>query len=224
MKTFIISTEGQSEERFVKEALRPFLNRFVHVEAINLGTGRGRNGGWHSFEQLKNEINTLLYDPVYKNKNRNALITTMYDFSDIRNDFPDFLKITSNPDKYEAVALAESVLQGQFPKDRFVPYFQLHQFESLIFTNPEVLLYEYPDEQDGIVELVKQKDSYENENPELINSTNKPSYRIETAIGRPAGSFKGTTIGDLTAQIGVLALRQACRHFNDWLTKLETLA
>ena len=195
MRTLIISTEGTSEEQFVKEALRPYLNEIFYAEAINLGTGRGRNGGWNTFGQIESEINTLLHNPYYIKKYRNALVTTMYDFSDIRDDFPDYQKIILEHDKYVSVGYAESVLQGRFPKDKFVPYFQLHQFESLVFSDPAILLYEYPDKQAAVTELKRQRSNCKDGNPELINSTDKPSYRIAKAINRNTGAFKGNTIG-----------------------------
>lgn len=220
MKTLVVSTEGQSEDAFVKTALQPHLQAYgVYAKSILVGTGRGRTGGWNKFGDLIKGVQEVLHSPA----SRNAFVTTMYDFSDITQGFPDYESIVAQADKYLAVAQAELVLQSNFPKDRFIPYFQLHQFESLIFTSPQILLQEFPEAQFAISILENQKQDYNN-NSELVNSINKPSYRIAEALGVDDGSFKGLVIGNLAAQIGIPFLRQHCRHFNEWLTKLETLA
>ena len=64
----------------------------------------------------------------------------------------------------------------------------------------------------------------EYENPELIDNgpETAPSKRIISIYPR-YGDNK-PTIGSMIAQeIGIDELKKACRHFNDWVTKLERL-
>lgn len=191
MKTLIISTEGQSEDAFVKAALQPYLQNFgLHAKSIILGTGRGRNGGWVKFGDLEKEIREVLHSPA----NRNAFITTMYDFADIKEGFPDYQKIISEPNKYLAIAHAESVLSGNFSQSKFIAYFQMHQFETLVFSQPDVLLQEFPGSEKAIAELKWQCSNYKDENPELINSANKPSYRIANTLAVKTGTLKGALL------------------------------
>lgn len=219
MRTLIISTEGQSEDAFVKAILHPHLLGYgIFAKSIIVGVGRGRTGGWNKFGDLEKGIKEVLHSPAH----RNAFVTTMFDFSDIRNSFPDYESIAAQQDKYTAVAQAELQLANRFPQ-RFISYFQLHQFESLIFSQPKILLQEFPNSYTAISTLENECQECGN-NPELINSTNKPSYRIANALEVEEGAFKGIVIGNLTAQIGILTLRKACRHFNEWITKLEKLA
>jgi hypothetical protein len=59
-------------------------------------------------------------------------------------------------------------------------------------------------------------------NPELINNgeTTSPSKRILQCIPEYAKPVDGIAI---TQKIGLDVLRQKCRHFNEWIGKLEGL-
>ena len=61
--------------------------------------------------------------------------------------------------------------------------------------------------------------------PELIDDgkSTAPSKRIIKEI--PAYEKRKSSVGPLvTARIGLLRLRQACPHFDEWLKKLEALS
>lgn len=64
---------------------------------------------------------------------------------------------------------------------RFIPYIQLHEFETLIFSDPQMLNREYLEHDIPIENL---KAMAEGQNPELINdgSTTAPSKRIIAEI------------------------------------------
>ncbi len=62
------------------------------------------------------------------------------------------------------------------------------------------------------------------QSPEEIDDSpiTAPSKRIEHIIpGKYQKSFHGPLIA---TRIGITAMRDACPHFNGWLTKLELLA
>jgi len=214
MKTLIISTEGQT-------ALQPHLANFgLYAKPIILGNARRKGtGGWNKMGQFIAEIKLLLNNPA----ERNSYVTTMFDFADIRDDFSDYQNMVNEPDKYIAVTRAESVLKASVPNERFIPYFQLPQFETFVFTKPEVLLHEFPEGDSAIKELEHQRADYKDGNQELINSTNKPSNRIAEALIVSPVSFKGKPIANITADIELPFLRASCKHFNVWLSTLELL-
>lgn len=138
------------------------------------------------------------------------------------DDFPGYQDALLLQDPYEKVAKIEEEFAADIPDSRFIPYIQLHEFETLLFVEPEKFGIEYIDETKK-----ERLRAVANEfgNPELINQgpETAPSRRIIKVFfdyenNKPA-------IGSMVAhEIGVDVLRRACRHFNEWLTKLERLA
>ncbi len=61
-----------------------------------------------------------------------------------------------------------------------------------------------------------------NNNPELINDKRdtSPSHRILSLIPEYQKVSSGSLLADL---ISIDILRAKCKHFNDWLTKLESI-
>jgi len=103
---------------------------------------------------------------------------------------------------------------------RFVPYIQLHEFEALLFCGPKELsnVLQAPTLEPTLREIVEQAGE-----PEAIDDdpSTTPSKRISSLAPR----FQKTLHGATTAQrIGLERLRAGCRHFAEWLVKLETLA
>ncbi len=105
---------------------------------------------------------------------------------------------------------------------RFIPYFQLHEFESLIFAYPRNLEFEYLNHENAILSLENQLKKHGN-NPELINEKREtaPSKRILKAIPK----YDKVSIGAVIAGIdGIEPLKKKCKHFDKWLKKLESLS
>ena len=106
-------------------------------------------------------------------------------------------------------------------RNRFIPYIQLHEFESILFSDigvfdrnfeeEEFLNYEY------LVSTIN-----DNPNPELINNgiTTAPSKRLDNSIK----GYKKVIYGALLAHdIGLITIRQKCSHFNNWIEQLENI-
>ena len=107
--------------------------------------------------------------------------------------------------------------------NRFIPYIQLHEFESLLYTNLDILLLEYEDKKDEVEKLKLQLSQPPfNNNPELINDKREtsPSHRIIGLIPQYQKVNSGSLITDL---ITIDKIRASCNHFNEWLLKLENL-
>ena len=101
----------------------------------------------------------------------------------------------------------------------FIPYVQKFEFEALLFTAPDKLALLFP-ENDQTESL--QKISAQHATPEEIDDSPQtaPSKRIQKLLP----GYRKRQHGVLAAQdIGLTAMREACPHFNEWLTKLETL-
>jgi hypothetical protein len=113
-----------------------------------------------------------------------------------------------------------NILSSGFDPKRFVPYVQLHEFEALLFCGPKELseVLQVPAHESKFREIVKNSGE-----PEAIddNPNTAPSKRIVAL----APHFRKMLHGSLTTKrIGIERIRRGCRHFADWLAKLEALA
>lgn len=146
--------------------------------------------------------------------------TTMFDFYALPDDFPGYAEAMRNSDPYERVGILEQKMAESVGDSRFIPYIQLHEFEALLFADPKQLDWEYLEHDVPIGNLVTMVAS---QNPELINDgpVTTPSKRILSEIPEYDKVTAGVAVAE---KIGLLMLRQKCRHFNDWLTRLERLA
>lgn len=103
---------------------------------------------------------------------------------------------------------------------RFIPYIQLHEFETLLFTDIKVLEYDYLEPED----IAKIHQLYEETRaipPEEINhgAQTAPSKRLLRALNYK----KGETVSELLEVIGIHRIRQKCPHFSEWIHTLQRL-
>jgi hypothetical protein len=219
-----IVTEGQTETNFVKEILFPyFLSRDMTVIPCTVVTkndkkaGRQYKGGISNYSMAKNDILKYL---AYRKKRTDVRVSTMFDFYRLPNDFPGYCAAQTINDLYKKVDSLEDSLKEDIDKNSnaFIPYLSLHEFEALLFSDIDVVK-EHFFEID-ITPLEKTVSEYLY--PELINNGEQtsPSKRILQCIPGYAKPSDGVAIAQ---KIGLDVLRAKCRHFNDWIGKLEDL-
>ncbi|MBV8361491.1 MAG: DUF4276 family protein, partial [Deltaproteobacteria bacterium] len=98
---------------------------------------------------------------------------------------------------------------------RFIPYIQLHEFEALLFSDPDKFLYAFPDAGSAIEELHAIRVRYGG--PEDIDGDEAPSQKVLRVLP----DFVKTVSGILIAKrIGLTVFRRECPHFDGWITKL----
>lgn len=224
MKRLHITAEGQTEEAFVNNTLKHHLAQFwVFADVRCVLTGRKRDkefrGGMTTYLKAKNDIIRWLLEETH---NTDVMFTTMFDFYALPEDFPGYAEAMKQQDPYHKIAIIEQAFANDINDYRFIPYIQLHEFESLLFVNPQKFEIEYFDKPDGITKLLTIAESFEN--PELINQGEEtaPSKRIINVYGDYAANKPA--IGSMIAhEIGVEVMKKGCTHFNEWLTKLEQL-
>ena len=120
-----------------------------------------------------------------------------------------------------------AIFRKCFKKDdindlRFVPYIQLHEFETLVLANPKNIALEYFDNDNAIQTLQAVLDEHKG-NPELINENpaSAPSKRIIEVIP----DYDKVNVGASIAGInGIDFLKNSCRHFKSWIDILEELS
>ncbi len=225
MSNFIrlnITSEGQTEEYFAKKVLSPYLGQFnisTNVRSVLTRKDRKKNyrGGLNSYQKARKDI--LMW--IKEDNNPEVRFTTMFDLYALPTDFPKYREAKRIYDPYEKVEFLERAFSEDINDFRFIPYIQLHEFEALIFVNPEPLKYEYFEHENEIDKLIKISNDFAN--PELINDNplTAPSKRILQLIPEYDKANIGPDIADF---IGINNLKSKCRHFNNWVTLLEKLS
>lgn len=222
-----ILCEGQTEQGFVQEVLRPYLleHGVAGVKGTLVTTNKKKNarGGMLTYSQAATDIDVLCKTSLEGEYERHV-ITTMFDLYALPDDFPGYESAKVLRDPYSRIASLEAAFAKEINDVRFIPYIQLHEFEALLFCGIEYLEKYYP----GCSKRCEQlrKDLSKAGNPELINSSPEtaPSKRIIRAIEGDKKKYynynKPATGKDVTKNIGIEQLRAECRHFNEWIEKL----
>jgi len=101
---------------------------------------------------------------------------------------------------------------------RFVPYMSIHDFVTLLFSNPDILSEELNITIEDINSILANFST-----PEAINNRPEtaPAKRLEFLTdGRFHKTQKGIAIAE---KIGIESMREKCFVFNEWLKRLESL-
>jgi len=225
MKYLNIIVEGSSEEVFVNDVLvKHFAPLNIFVSARKIKTGWDKNnkkpakGGLLKYVQFRNDV--LRWIESDRNQPQ-FWYTSMLDLYAFPKDelSPYTATIQSISDPYQKIVALENAIDQDINHPKFIPYVQLHEFEAFLLVEPDRLIALYPDGQTGINRLKK---DIGNIRPEEINDSQQtaPSKRIIKYL--PDYEGQKAQVGPLVAEdIGLTVLRSKCRHFNDWITKLE---
>lgn len=98
----------------------------------------------------------------------------------------------------------------------------MHEYEALLFANPESFRLFYDHHEKAILAL--EAIVREHSTPEMIDQghSTAPSKRIVALLPdyADAKSVVGPQVAEL---IGLDVIRSKCRHFDEWLSRLEKL-
>lgn len=230
MSRLNIVVEGQTEETFVRDVLAPHLKQNnITVRARMVETGRrGKKifrGGLVSYEKLKQDLQNWM------EVDSEAWFTTMIDLYGLPRGFPGLQKFLNNENEpvrlkglspYEIAESIEASLAKNINHPRFIPYIQLHEFEALILSDPLKFENYFFKRSSAIQKLYNMAINFAS--PEHINNSPEtaPSKRIIELI--PEYRYNKKTAGPIiAAEIGLPKIRRACKHFDHWLKKLESL-
>lgn len=217
MSNVLILVEGQTEETFVRDILGPYLWKFnvfcipTKATTKRVASGPDFKGGIVSYGKLKFDIKRLLEDSSAR------LVTTMIDYYGFSSRVPFKDKI-SGTDCFQRVKVLEKLFAHDIGDRRFSPYLQMHEFEAMIFVDPCEL--DKVSHTHTSQELLKIRDKFKS--PEEINDNpgTAPSKRIIRVFPPYRKTFHGPLI---TRRIGLGKIRKQCKHFNQWVSKLEKL-
>ena len=228
MSRLFVHVEGETEESFVNNVLRPHLcvHGYSSVDARMIGNPRqrARRGGIQPWPTVRTEIiRHLRHD-------QGCLSTTMVDYYGLPSHgngaWPGRASAGQLPfdRKAEAVHLriSEDVgsVGGDSEQRRFVPHVVMHEYEGLLFSDCERFA-----ECVGAPELVPAFQAIRDRvaTPEHINDDPEtaPSKRVMELVP----GYQKVTFGTQAAsEIGLQTLRRECPNLNGWLTRLESLA
>jgi len=216
MKRVIIICEGQTEHEFCKDVLTPFLfNKHIIVQAPLI---KKSGGGIVPWEVLKKQIG------IHLKQDPDAIITTLIDYYGIpeKYNYPEWHEAHNVPDKALRLNILENAMHQSFSEQlqqRFIPYIQLHEFESLLFTDVKIFNDNFT--KDEFVDFTAFKKIFETfPNPEDINDgeTSAPFKRLLYHI---KGYNKIVHGAGLAEETGLIRIREKCPRFNSWIKKIE---
>ena len=228
IKIVHVLCEGQTEQGFVDDVLKPYLilKGITSVKSILVTTNKKKNvrGGLVSYQHALGDLSIMIKSNIDGEYGRH-IFTTMFDLYALPNDFPGYEESCSIVDKYSRVKSFEGAFYNAVSCDRFVPYIQLHEYEALVFCGLDYLSQMYEGCESGIKRL-KSDLLVVNNNPELINDRpdTAPSKRIIKAIEgdrRVHFIYDKPKAGKFVAQkVGIDELCKKCVHFNEWIVSL----
>jgi hypothetical protein len=210
--------EGQTEEAFVKELLRPyFAVHCLEVHPIKILTakhhGKPFKGGFVNYEHLRRDALR------YLKQEQTAIVSTLVDFFRLPSNFPSYencMKKLTTVEKIECLerALHEDI--GYF--QRFIPYIQQHEFEALLFASNQGFERYFPD-----IALETQAIIQKYPNPEDINHhpDTAPSKRLSKIIAEYDKVLFGNT---LALEIGLSQIIAQCPRFRAWTERIISSA
>jgi len=211
--------EGQTEETFVRSLLAPELGAMgIYCDAHRVTTGRRRGkfyrGGLVSFAHLRRDLELWMN----QDKASDSWFTTMVDLYRLPSDFPSLADSRRVTDPMKKVELLEQSFASDINHPRFAAYVQLHEFEALLFSDPQSFSIAFPSIGDKVGKLQAIRSAFET--PEHIDE--REDHGPSKEILRILPEYDKPVSGPLIAkQIGLAKLRQECHHFDAWLARLE---
>ncbi|MDO9406324.1 MAG: DUF4276 family protein [Polaromonas sp.] len=229
MTRLLVNVEGQTEETFVNELLRPHLcaNGFTAVSAKLLGNARlrERRGGIKAWASVREDIGRHLLGDV------GCYSTTMVDYYALPatgtkawpgRHVANHLAHGAKAQQVEDATKLDLATYLNIPIGnlRFVPYVVMHEFEALLFSDCTAFANAI-DRSDLANKFQNIRNQFAT--PEEINDSPQtaPSKRVEALIP----GYQKPLLGNLAAiEIGIPRMRAACPRFANWLSTLEGLA
>lgn len=224
MKRLIIICEGPTERDFCKTVLYPYFqsnNIYIQTPII-----KKSKGGIIHWESLKTEVETHL------KQNPSTYVTTFFDYYGIlpRHKFPSWNEAMQENNKSQRMTLLEDAMKAQIHNDLssyFIPYIQLHEFESLLFSEKQVFDDNFEPSEFDDYELLEETFRIF-KSPEDINDgkTSAPSKRLEKILKNYNSDSRNQKVilGTLLAEeIGLATIRKKCNRFNEWIIKIKEI-
>lgn len=216
MTRLIIVCEGPTEHEFCMDVIAPALYRSdICVEAPLIKRSQGGIVAW---DPIKRQLMMHLHES-------DAYVTLLIDYYGIKDSFgfPGWEESKAIPDKRSRMHFLFRKMEDEMPPDireRFIPYIQLHEFESLIFSDINVISQNFDDNEATMYLLEAAVTDFPN--PEEINCRPDlaPSKRLLKAI---SGYNKVIYGACLAHDIGLKKILDKCPLFSEWYNRLSSI-
>ena len=216
MKTGHILVEGQTEERFVKDVLGPYLLRELELwlEPTVLTTSKGRTGkhnkgGAVDFERVERSVRRLL------GNSSATVVTTLLDYYGLGH-WPGKARSAQGAVDH-AITLARA-LTDTVDDRRLLSFLAVHELEAYVFTDLEAAFAgRWPAQQ-----IEQLRTDIRRQEPEAINDMPEttPGRRLARAF---PGYRKALDTPTALQAVTVPRIRDRCPHFSRWLTDLAAI-
>jgi hypothetical protein len=185
----------------------------------------GKKGGNTTYVRFAADIKN------YLNQQADCFVTTMVDYYGIDSNWPGKSEVrrrkqageTMGPEDM-AIALETAMMEmlaDSHPEldvtRRVIPYVSMHEFEALLFSDAQVMSEKLNVEIAAFNAVLRAAAG----NPEAINDSpvTAPSKRLENMT---SDRYRKVLHGNMISEaIGIAVIREKCRHFDAWLTRIE---
>lgn len=216
MKRLIIVCEGPTEQEFCKEVLYPYFLQFDIL--VEFPVIKKSGGGIITWEPLKRQLRNHLFE-------EGTYVTMLVDYYRLKDPkrIPGWVESTCIADKQERIHFLFERMKldmDEVLQSRFIPYIQLHEFESLLFSDIAPYREYFALNNSRYDRLNHIINSFPN--PEMINEgpTTAPSKRLIDIIPEYNKVLDG---GILAIALGLETIRNRCPLFNEWISNLEKI-
>lgn len=218
MRPVFVVVEGPTEKEFIDECLKPYwtANYGLYDVQVRILGVPGKKGGDVRVARIRKDVELLL------KQRSDAFVTTLVDYYGIRTDIPDYEKCQSLPMIDQRIECLEKGLYELLGSQRFVPYLQKHEFETLLFASGNSLIKYLTSKSCTAIEQMN-KDLGGAEN---INTANPPSYRLAEIISKNEPfRYRKVAYGSILAlEIGLPTILHECPRFAAWVERIGKLA
>jgi hypothetical protein len=225
MKQLNVFCEGQTEQGFCVHVLQPHLFPSADGKIHTLAVGEKDHHHLYGIGKRTkyDRVRKFICNTIKQREGKNVYFTTLFDLYALPTDFPGKagnVRNSLNPTPY--VIGLEQAFGQDINYHRFIPYLQLHEYETMLFADPAAFAISFENCDLAIQQLVALTASVQS--IELINDgrDTAPSKRIIDVIPEYDGR-KSTAGPDVAEYIGVATIRAKCPHFHEWLSRLENL-
>lgn len=213
LKNLYIMCEGRSEVEFINFFFKKQIKN-VYIKA----DARLQKGGINFKNIISKSRNQLKSEP-------SCFVTTFVDYYGT-SDFVGFKDQDNNI--YQKIKNIEQKISKEVNNERFIPYIQLHEFETLLFSNLHIMENYDRITMEDIKKLERSVSNFSN--IEKINGSfeTSPSHRLESFLEKYDIKFNDrkmlkTYLVAFINKIDFSLILEKCKHFNEWYHKLQTI-
>lgn len=224
MRNVLVLCEGHTEREFCRTVVGPQLaGSGIALAGTLVGKPQQKRGGIRDWEVYRKELLHL----AREHNNRHVAI--LVDYYRLPTSWPGRTTSPSQPPDQRGTYIEQALVDDMAHElqNRFHPCIQLHEFESLLFVDPDISALSiaygngWDDHETVAAQLARVKSNcgdsveYIDDSPETA-----PSKRVGNII---RGYDKVAWGVPAVADIGLDALRAGCPWLHRWLCKLESI-